>query len=89
VRLYVRPFGKLPDDWYYRTYQWFKYFDKTQRDQSRKVLVPSTLTTANPKNVVKWKEVATKIFVVDFKSQKQQQKAKTNQLTSNGLQRQQ
>ena len=60
---------KLPHDCYYRTYQWYKYFDKTQRDQSGEIRVPSELTTENPTNVAKWKEVAKKIFVVDFKEE--------------------
>jgi len=60
---------KLPDDRYYIMHQWYKYFDKTQRGQSGKIWVPSKLTTANPENVAKWKEVTTKIFVVDFKEE--------------------
>ena len=31
--------------------------------------MPSELTTANPTNVATWKEVATNIFVVDFKEE--------------------
>ena len=42
---------KLPDDWYYATYSWFKYFNNTQRDAAGKVRAPSGLATVGPDNV--------------------------------------
>ncbi len=47
---------KLPDEWYYATYSWFKYFDNIQRDATdKRVLAPSGLATVGPDNVEKWK----------------------------------
>ena len=47
---------QLPDEWYYGTYPWFKYFDQAQRDAAGKqVIATQGLSTASPENVEKWK----------------------------------
>ena len=38
-------FEQLPDDWFYATYQWFKFFDKHQRDLTGRVAAPQELLT--------------------------------------------
>ena len=60
---------KLPDNWFYCTYLWFKYFNKSQRDRKGNAFTTSDLTTANPGNVEKWKVVANRIFVDSFKEE--------------------
>ena len=62
-------FDKLPDDWFYSTYSWFKYFDWTQRDTNGNAFASSGLTTANPVNIEKWKVVARRIFHDSFKEE--------------------
>ena len=57
---------KLPDDWFIRTYPYYKYVDKNQRDKDGNVCAPVRLFTANPANVKKWRELAIRIFVDRF-----------------------
>ena len=57
---------KLPEDWFIRTYPYYKYLDKNQRDVDGNVAAPLDLHTANPANVAKWRELATRIFVDRF-----------------------
>jgi hypothetical protein len=45
----------LPEEWFYRTYKYFPYFDLTQRDGSGSISVPTELADAVPENVNKWK----------------------------------
>ena len=61
----VRPYNflpgiidNLPDEWYYRTYPYYPYFDEKQRDADGNIYIPEDLTTAVPHNVAKWKECA-------------------------------
>ena len=60
---------KLPDDWVYVTYPWYKFFDKNQRDSSGAVSAPKELSTANPDNVTKWKTLVQRMFVDRFKEE--------------------
>ena len=61
---------KLPEEWYYATYSWFKYFDNTQRDATGKhVRAPSGLATVGPENVNKWKQFVKRMFVKRFKEE--------------------
>ena len=60
---------KLPDDWYYRTYPYYKYFDKNQRDCDGKVTASTELSTANPSNVKKWRVLMRSIFGDTFKEE--------------------
>ena len=53
---------KLPDDWFIRTYPYYKYLDKNQRDKDGKVCAPFHLLTANPENVKNWRELASRVF---------------------------
>ena len=57
---------KLHDDWFYRTYSYYKFFDKEQRDGNGDVCAPPDLVTANPANIKKWRELAIRIFVDSF-----------------------
>ena len=45
----------LPEEWFYRTYKFFPYFDLTQRDGNGNISVPTELADAVPDNVSKWK----------------------------------
>ena len=61
---------KLPEEWYYATYPWFKYFDNTQRDATGTcVRAPSELATVGPDNVNKWKQFVKRMFVKRFKEE--------------------
>ncbi len=45
---------KLPDEWYYATYPWFKYFYHTQHDTTgERVLASRELSNPVPENVEK------------------------------------
>ena len=57
---------KLPEDWFIRTYPYYKYIDKNQRDKDGNVCAPFRLSTANPANVKKWRELAISVFVDRF-----------------------
>ena len=61
---------KLPNEWYYATYPWFKYFDQTQRDASGELVLASReLTNPVPENVDKWKLFVKRMFITRFKEE--------------------
>ena len=60
---------QLPDDWFYVTYPWYKFFDRQQRDSDDCVTAPIELATANPDNVKKWKTLVQRMFVEKFKEE--------------------
>ena len=57
---------KLPEDWFIRTFPYFKYMDKSQRDKDGNVCAPIGLSTANPANVKKWRELAISVLAGRF-----------------------
>ena len=44
---------KLPEQWFYATYRWYKYFDKEQRPESGGVASSKTLDVADPNSMAK------------------------------------
>ena len=57
---------KLPEQWFYATYRWYKYFDKKQRTKSGDVASSNALHVADTENVAKWKKSASTIFDQSF-----------------------
>ena len=47
-------FDKLPDIWFYSTYEWFKFFDQNQHDTKGDVSPSDNLLMAIPVNVDQW-----------------------------------
>ena len=60
---------QLPANWFYATYPYFKFFDREQRNLSDAVTTTNELTTANPDNVNKWKNLVQRMFVERFKEE--------------------
>ena len=46
----------LPSEWFYKTYSYFPFFDRKQRDESGILCVPANMRTATEGNVAKWKD---------------------------------
>ena len=46
----------LPLEWFYKTYSYFPFFDRKQRDESGILCVPANMRTATEGNVAKWKD---------------------------------
>ena len=57
----------LHDDWFIETYAYFKYFDKSQRDEHGNVVESPDRSRANQANVELWKNLALRIFHTTFK----------------------
>ena len=62
VNFLPAPVDQLPSEWFYATYDYFPYFDNTQRDDNDKVRIPPRQKTATPANVAKWRKKAHTIF---------------------------
>ena len=60
------PTEKLPEDWFYGTIGYWRYFDQTQRDKSGNVSAPPHLSLPTPDNVKKWKAKAMAVFGSTF-----------------------
>ena len=46
----------LPLEWFYKTYSYFPFFDRKQRDENGILCVPANMRTATEGNVAKWKD---------------------------------
>jgi hypothetical protein len=53
---------KLPEDWFYGTIGYWRYFDQTQRDKLGNVSAPPHLSLPTPDNVKKWQAKAISVF---------------------------
>ena len=54
------------DEYFYKTFRWFRYFDKGQRDKYGQVYVPGHLELSTPENVEIWKGFAKRFFGTKF-----------------------
>ena len=57
---------KLPEDWFYGTIGYWRYFDQTQRDKLGNVSAPPHLSLPTPDNVKKWQAKAMSVFGSTF-----------------------
>ena len=57
---------KLPEDWFYGTIGYWRYFDRTQRDKLGNVSAPPHLSLPTPDNVKKWQAKAMSVFGSTF-----------------------
>ena len=54
-----KPVKQLDEEWFFQTYQYFAFFDVNQRDENGNVRPASSLQTATPENMAKWKNSTT------------------------------